>query len=260
MQSFFSKAVFIASAVLFVSGIFPDRVKLKNGKIHDNVKTSLRGNTLSIQYENGKQEMIPASEIAELKPAKIQWKQTAAKKSAEPEVTAKKEPAQTETETLPEKGSYNYLYSLIPGWSSLNTGRFWYLGIGISLLEFGELRRISGKNETRPLLDNDDARNMQILSVLNGRADGSGNFLRDTLLIGFYRNHTLNGRNAEDDMESFINRRNGFIALSLLTVFDVVLTRTLQDKAAWKPDSASFNFTFRTAGKENFFIAFTKNF
>ncbi len=268
MQYFFSKAVFIAAAVMFVSGISPDRVKLKNGKIHDNVKTSLRGNTLSIQHENGKQEMIPASEIAELKPSKVRWKQTASPKTAESEISAKeekKEIAQAEPETLSEKqslsskGSYNYLYSLIPGWSSLNTGRYWYAGIGISLLELGALRKISGRNELRPLLDDEDAVNLHIISALNMKETGTGHPLRDAALIGYYRRHTLDGRDATDSTESFLNRRNGFIALSVITVIDVVLAGALQEKAEQKADSA-FSFTFRTAGKENFSLAFTKNF
>lgn len=265
MRYFFSKTALLTAAFLSVSEILPDRVKLKSGKVYDNVKTSLNENTLIIRHENGKQERISASEIAELKPGKTDWNPVPKKNpesgisAKEPESPAKTEQPKVNSLSSSEK-NYQYLYSLIPGWSSLNTGRYWYLGLGLSLLELGELRRISGKNEIRPLLDNEDARNLQILSVLNGRETGSGNFLRDTLLIGFYHSHTLTGQNADDGLESFINRRNGLIALSILTVIDVFLSRTLGQTVPQKKDDLSFQFTIRSMNRENFSLGFTKNF
>lgn len=270
MRYFFSNTVFFAAAVLLVFEIRSDTVKLKNGKIYENVKTSLSGNTLSIVYENGKKEILNADAIAELKPVKTHWKETEVKRTVESEMSAKEEktrdktPAKTEKRTekksVSSENNYSYLYSLIPGWSSLNTGRYWYAGLAISLLEFGAMRRISGKNEVRPLLDEEDGRNLQIISLLNMKDTSGGNMVRDAALIGYFSRHTADGRDAHDGLETFLNRRNAVIFLSAVTVIDVLLSRILQETKSRETENTSLYFTFRSSGRENFSLAFTKNF
>ncbi|MDX1959857.1 MAG: hypothetical protein SFU98_14900 [Leptospiraceae bacterium] len=278
--------ILINLSFLFFANLDADTVRLKSGKIYTNVKTEI-GETFTTIIDENRKEKISNSEIIELKPEKVNWKKKIeevkkpeeTKKTEEvkkndeekkPDVAKKTEEEsnvsrnQTEikkNEPSVESKKYplnnNYLYSLIPGWSAMNTTEYWYLGISLSVLEYFALQRARGKIETRALLDNDDFRNLLILGYSQDQTFTRRELLRDVLVLNYFRNHTLQGERAINENNIDEHRRVGFNFLILWTLLDVGLSKTLlQNEENLEKPRIGVSFQ----GKENFQFYFETRF
>ncbi len=136
------------------SALLADRVSLKNGKVIENVKTTIEKSAVKLKYENGKVESLSKSEVKSLKIAAVQWKPIAPAtpgtagptaeqlaKEAEEEKARVAEASERGDEFTPRADEElvspwgNFALGLIPGYSGLyrtqNTGR----AITFSVLE-----------------------------------------------------------------------------------------------------------------------------
>ncbi len=155
MVNWIRKLPLLAVLCAVGSSLLADTVKLKNGKILDNVKSKIEKDAVIVKYENGKSESLPKSSISSIKVAAIDWKkkevppipsnldakaQEEARKLAELEAAKEAEEERLRVAEASAKGAEwtprsdeehispwgNFALGLIPGYSGLyRTGNKW---------------------------------------------------------------------------------------------------------------------------------------